>query len=470
MIRFYSRWFVGALLGWLVWSGWPSQSHAGSPLKLSWTVGPKQHRTKLYLRFSGFIRPEVQTNRGDYAFKSEDSDVYVASRIRVTGGVIYRKSVGIHVTLQDARFWGNALPSGGKIRFNTNTSEYFTRDMYYGLQLFESYLYLRWDEAQVDLKAGRIKVTYGDSFFIGDPGFIPTGQSFDGMLLSWKRNGFKLDLMWLMVRESVATDQIEGCEGKCFWEGDTLAGAYATKQFGKSNSVDLYGYYYQRAPRNASLKEQTQIAYLGVRYVLNHRIVHLSLEGNLQVGRHLDRNLLAGAGIVAAKIKIPVKTKPYFKVQGLFATGDGDPTDEAENNFLALFNKRRRFYGLINLYGLSNIIQPMVEFGLQPHKQLKLAVNFRYNLKMNAKGTMVAAGSHNPSLADLTGEDGLELGSEIDLSIKYAPFPGVQFHLGGGIFLPAKELHQRGVDGTITKTFGLDPAFMLFLNFKISLG
>ncbi len=462
------RWSTGlALLLWLMLS---STGFAQKLPRLSWDVGPQAHRTRISLKFEGFVRPEWMTNRSDYSFGSEDSDAYVASRIRLTGDVLYRNSVGLHVTLQDSRYWGNGLPQGGAVRFSTEASESFTRNVFFGVQLYEAYMYLRWMQGEVEFKAGRMKVVYGDSFFIGDPGFLPPGQSFDGMRLRVQRGTLKVDLLWLMVRESVATTQRADCEGRCYWEGDHLAGMYATKRWTRRHTTDVYGFYYQRAPRSDTLTEPSRLAFLGVRYLLQHSILRFSMEGQLQVGRHLSRDLLAGAGLVKLRATFPVPTRPFIGVQGMFATGDGDPTDTAENNFLALFQNRRRFYGLVNLYGLSNIIQPMVEVGLRPHKQVSLTVDFRYTWKMNAKGTMVAGGSHNRSLADLTGEDGQDVGSELNLRLKYSPFPGITFDLGGGVFLPSRELHQRGVDGTITKTFGQDPAFMVFLNIWLKWG
>lgn len=436
-------------------------SHVQAKPKLEWWLGKTKH-TRLALKLHGFVRPEWMTNRGDYRFSTEDSDFYVATRVRIGGEIEYKRSVGLRVTLQDSRFWGNGLSQGGKIRFTTASSERFSREVFLGVQLFETIFYLRWAKANVRFEAGRMRLKYGNYFLLGDPGFFPPGQSFDGMRLRWSPGTFRIDFKWILIRESLATTQRPDCQGSCFFEGDHMAGIYASKKWGK-HETDLYGYYYQRAPRAATLKEPSRFAFLGLRYFFQNKTIRALLEGQLQVGRHQDKQLLASAGIFQFRYTIPVRVKPFLEVQFLYATGDPDPADEADNNFVALFLNRRAFYGLTNQYGLSNIIQPMLRLGIKPHKQVSLSVDARYNWKFSAKGTLVGGGSHNPTLADLTGQDGVDIGAEVNLRVKYKPFSGVTFDLGAGMFLPTQELNKRSASGDTLATLGTDPAFMTFL-------
>jgi hypothetical protein len=457
-------WLGLALVG--LWWGGGTNAQAGLP-KLQWHLDkPKDVLFKAAIQI--FARPEWMTNRSESNSSTEDSDFYVAYRIRLTGDLSYKRMVGFRATLMESGYWGNGLPGAGGVRHTTNSSIQYSRETFFGLQMYEAFLYMSFAEANIRLDVGRMRLVYGDVFLFGDPGFVPPGQSFDGMRMRWKpASTFQLDALWLLVRESVATNQIDDCQGRCYWEGDHMAGLYATFKIAPAHQTDLYGFYYQRAPRSNALGEQTQMVLGGVRYKLTMPRLWLHAEWQIQVGRHQEKALLATAGVLRGRYTFATPLGFFVGGQFLFASGDGDPNDENDNNFLPFFNNRRLYYGYVNLFGLSNILSPMVRVGLKPHKTLTLSLDGRFIMKMNPKGTMVAGGSHNPGLADLTGDDGMEVGTEIDFRAAYRPLPGMLFDLGAGIFLPAKELHQRTAAGITTKTWGTDPSFMVFLNIKL---
>ena len=441
------------------------EAQAEKPPKLSFHLD-KDKRFHLKLGVEAFARPEWMSNRGDFDSASDDTEFYIVTRLRLKADLSYRKRVGIKFSLQDSRFLGNGLVNGGKVRFYPDSPHLFTREVQYGVTFNESLLYFQWMDGDLRLELGRLRLVYGDSFFVGDPGFLGPGQSFDGTRLILKAGSLQVDALWLLVRESVATTKIDGCKGSCYWAGDDLAGLYIQKKWGRSQT-DLYGFFYQRAPRKTDLTAPSRIGFMGARWILKTKALQASLEGQFQIGQHEGKSLLAGSGRLYVKYTLPVALKPFIVVQGLLATGDSNPDDDNDNNFLALFCNRRKFYGLVNLFAISNIMQPTLGIGFKPAKTLTALLDARYTWKFTAKGTLFGGGSHRAFVYDLSGGDETSVGTEINLRIKYNFLPGATLDFGAGAFLPSKALHRRDSTGKILKSFGTDIAYMIFSAFKL---
>jgi len=422
-----------------------------------------------WLRGDVFARPEFQTNRGDYDSARDDSDLYVVARVRMTLRARLYRHVGFQLALQEASYWGNGLRDGGKIRFNRETNSQFHRELFLGTTLFEGYLFIEqpwlWP---MRLELGRLKLVYGDSFFIGDPAFIPQGQSFDAIRLRLSPGDFQIDLMWLKVRESVVLTNASNCATGCLFEGDDLGGVYATYKGFRHQEIDLYGYFWQLAPRDTDdLLEASQIAIIGARYQFKNRLIFATAEVIVQVGRHRRKTLQAFANRLYFKFNFGGRFRPYLGFQYMMASGDGDPSDQVDTAFLPVYSNRRKFYGLVNLFGPSNILQPTLLMGISPHPTLLLHFDFRHTWMWDPRGALVNGGSHSPTVQDPSGNAGNIIGMEADLLIRWKPFPFITLDASGGLFFPTPGGFFPGLRANGGTEYGVDFALMVFFNARL---
>lgn len=444
----------------IVWLGSFSPAFAGKT-PYQWDLN-KDGQWLLKLGAQFFVRPEAQGNRSDLKEDREDRDFYIATRLRLTLDFQMMKSFGLHVTLQDARYWGNGIPTGGKVRFSTQRNSLFQREIYLGMSFHESYLYLEFLQKRLRLEVGRIRLFYGDAFVLGDPGYFPQGQSFDTLRLRWKMtSAWHMDVMWFRVRESVAVAQPE-CTGSCFFEGDDVLSVYVQSRGSRVLQLDFYAFYVKRAPRNTKVLEETNLGYLGMRLKVKRSWFLFSLEPILQVGRDQEKDATAFALRMFGRLKWAAPLRPFVQLQLLLASGDSDPSDESNNQFQPLFNNRRRFYGMVNLLGLSNLIQPTLAVGFWPHRKIKVMLDGRYSLRFVPKGANITGGSHGVFVQDLTGQSGLGLGWEVDARVVWKLSKLLTADAAGGVFVPVNELGGP-------RLLGNSPAWMMYVRLFLKL-
>ncbi|MCB9642621.1 MAG: alginate export family protein [Myxococcales bacterium] len=412
-----------------------------------------------------YARPEIHVNRGDFSWAKNDKDEYVASRMRLNVEFLAMKHFGFRLGAQDARYWGNSLGSeGGFIRFSPDYDVQLHREVFLGPSFFEGYLFIdRPYGLPFRLEAGRKELNYGEGFVLGAPQYIPQGQSFDQLMLRWFLGPVEVDMMWLKIRESLIISDTSTCTDGCFFDGDDLYGIYATYHPRRDMKVELYGMFFLRSPRTGEPLEMQQIGYVGARYgVINPRW-HISLEFVGQFGRYRQKTLLAFSGWQKLAYTFQNPLRPFVGFQLMFASGDGNPNDDTDNNFVPLFPKRRYFYGFINLLGASNIVQPMVDVGFHPHKDVRLSLEARFSMKWSAKSPFINGGGHAPILADSTGASGQALGWEMGMRVTWQPVPFFHIDLTGAVFVPQAGGILSKLSQEANSVLGQDPALLGFV-------
>lgn len=274
----------------------------------------------------------------------------------------------------------------------------------------------------------------------------------------------KVDLMWLKIRESVVVEDTTTCTDGCVFEGDDLGGIYATIPFSNAVQLDLYGFLFLRAPRSGEPPEASVVGIFGSRFLLKLPQARVSAEGIFQTGRLRQQTLLAFSSLLKARFFLPLPLRPFLGVQLMLGSGDADSSDNIQHAYLSLFSNRRKFYGWLNLFASSNIIQPVVEAGLQPSKEWSFSISARHSWKWTPQGTFLGGGNHAP-VYTAARRDVSSAGWEIDSHIVWKPLPHFSTDLGGGVFLPTPD----GALSDATNPKPLDPAFLLFLRLVVTL-
>lgn len=416
---------------------------------------------ELSLKGMAFARFEGQTNRSDMSFDRDDSDGYIASRIRLGVGVRLLRHIFFKVTLQDARFWGSGLPSSGRVRFNSQSDSQFGREVFLGFSMFEGYVALErpWD-LPFKLEVGRMVLEYGRGFVLGDPAYAVQGQSFDTVRLRWLHQAWKVDLFWAKIRALVEVSDGQTCAEGCVFEGDDLVSLYGVGQFGKSLSVDLYAMFYHRAPHNNEAVVDSNIAIVGGRLDWRSSQHKVGLEVIGETGSWQGELLLAFVMLLEASYTFPGTLQPTIGFQGLVGSGDRLAGDGVRTSFQPLLSRRRRFYGMLGLFAPSNLIQPTLILSIAPHKTLKTSVNVRQSFLWSPQDALLSGG-HTLYAQNPNGKAQV-VGMEVNLSVEWKPFPFLLFDLVGGVFLPqvGDYFSELSTTGTATSVFGNQPALL----------
>ncbi len=410
------------------------------------------------LRGQFFIRPEYQSNRGDFKQSLEDSDFYIPTRLRLSVELRMYRSLGFKMTIQDARYWGNGLRQGGKIRFTPANQHQLHREVFLGTTLFEGYAFIdRPSGWPIRLEVGRIKLNYGYSFFLGDPGYIPQGQSFDGIRASYLSKHIRLDAMWFKIRESIVRKDTQTCTEGCFFEGDDLAGLYGSFHLTKTMNIDAYAYFLQKAPVNAEPAKPHRLGIVGFRYQVKNRNLFLGVDVLGQLGEYRSKLTYGFASLTVLRYTFSSSLKPFLGVQFMVASGDDDPSDSKHTGFIPLYSSRRKFYGLLNLFAASNIIQPVLVGGFFPHPLLRVELDFRHSWLWAKKGALLGGGNHAKFLQDTSGKGERAVGFEWDVKIIWKPYPILKVEVAAGAFLPTPGGYLYT---TQSSTQGTEPAFL----------
>ena len=425
----------------------------------------------LSLNGISFVRFEAQDNRSDMSFSRDDRDGYIATRMRLGFGLEMLRVIGLHMAVQDARFWGSGLPSNGHVRFHDDTNATFGREVFLGLSLFEGYISFDqpWN-LPFRLEIGRMALEYGRGYILGDPAYAVQGQSFDTIRLRWFLHNWNVDLFWSKIRATVDTTQSTSCTQDCTFEGDELAAIYAMGKLAPGVKLDLYGMYYHRAPHKGEAPSNSDLGILGARLDWHSAIHKLGLELVGEAGRWMNQTAVGFSMLMNLAFTLPGRFKPTLGMQMLLGSGDTDTTDDVSTSYKPLFSRRRRFYGALGLFAATNLIQPMLFFALHPVSSVQLALSARYNLLWSPTDAILSGG-HTFYARNPNGTSNA-LGAECSFSVMWKPFPYISFDAVGGVFLPQSGSFFAQIstskDVTVRGVFGNEPAFLGYLRAWLS--
>jgi hypothetical protein len=117
------------------------------------------------------------------------------------------------------------------------------------------------------------------------------------------------------------------------------------------------------------------------------------------------------------------------------SSGDGDATDDVDNNFEAFLGARHKFRGWADRIGGTNSQVTTIGANVRPMDRLNLMLHY-HNLRLsNASGLWY---NHRMDVVGLPGANNSDtnLGNEIDALVNYKPAKGVSFKLGHSVFIP----------------------------------
>ena len=127
-------------------------------------------------------------------------------------------------------------------------------------------------------------------------------------------------------------------------------------------------------------------------------------------------------------------------------SGDGDASDDQDNNFEGFFPASHKERGIGDFIGNTNVRDMAASIRIKPHKKYQAHVDYHFFQLSNPQGSWFAFPGGAPAAAPEGNEDAT-LGSEIDVGLRWVPQKGVSLRFTESIFIPmgaGKEI--RGPD------------------------
>lgn len=378
------------------------------------------------------LRPELYANPDHNPATENDSLFQTYQSVRLIVDSTWT-NVKMRAAFQDVRLWG------------TEQTQAVSRDALAGL--FEGYFELGNDE--LFLRAGRQMVSMHSEFLFAKANWNPYGRAFDGVTLHAQK-GKKLSanarlLVWntgstfqSSCEDDPETIDLDECEG---FEPESLNsyGDFVTIIDGEVKVNDAF----VAQPfiiildqnRTASEIERDRMVYSpGLRLIGSPtKEFSYELQGIFQTGR-------ASTDVTHEAWSVAAQTDYKTEKWGTFAryennSGDGDATDDVDNNFEAFLGARHKFRGWADRIGGVNSQIITLGTNYRPIDLVNVILNY-HNLRLsNPNGLwydfrLDVIGVPNTNNTDTN------LGNEIDALINLKAAKGVSFKFGHSVFIP----------------------------------
>ncbi len=380
-------------------------------------------------KFSAELRPRYNFDNRDFN-GSTKANSFTEMRTRLGAEFSAIENLNMFVQIQDSRIWGtepNTLSNTANVDLH---QAYFQLNNFFKLPL--------------DLKVGRMEVSYGPQRLIGAVGWSNIGRSFDGAILKYKRNNFTLDFFALKESESsLPADTLDA----------SVYGAYSNIIFDENYSIQPFVIYYNSEKAAYPFGNITAGLYVtGKSGGFFHETEFAFQSGSRK--DNVDQYLSAFMAALNLGYNFDVSAKPVIKAGVDYLSGDNDPTDNKVKVFNTLFATNHKYYGFMDYF--INIPADTYGLGLMDI-HASVGITPIENFMIDFKGHLFNS-AEDYTLAN--NEKSKAFGTEFDITLKYKYNQAVTLQGGVSFFSP----------GDIFKeTRGADSATWVYLMSVISL-
>ncbi|OGS40349.1 MAG: hypothetical protein A2506_11695 [Elusimicrobia bacterium RIFOXYD12_FULL_66_9] len=350
------------------------------------------------LSFSGQIRARGEaTNVESFTSPARKHGVDQALlRVRLAADADAGHDIKAYLQIQDSRVFG----SEASVAANTAN-----------LDLHQGYLdVLKLGGLPLDLRAGRMELSYGDQRLVSPLDWSNVGRAWDGVRLRYTQENATLDAFLTNVKQTANTRR-----NQHFW------GLYAASKPFPRHEADLY-------LMGRDFGDGTQTSELGTTGNLSDRTLGARFKGTpgawdytgeaaWQFGRKAGQSVRAWAMAATGGYTFEGSLKPHAGVEYDYASGDADPRDKKVRTFDPLFPFGHALQGFQDVFSWKNghafkcsaSIDPVPDWKLQGdyhHFMLEHSFDAWYD----ATGAVIAR--------DATGASGRNIGDEIDIHVR----------------------------------------------------
>ena len=377
-------------------------------LVLVFSIAQAQERVK----FNGQIRPRFEVDNKDFKSTTE-ANTFTAFRTRFGVSLLPTANTSGYIQIQDSRIFGEETSTTSNMK---------------NLDLHQAYIKIdNLFDLPVDLKAGRFEMAYGSERFISVTNWNNVGRSFDGAILSFKGEKFKIDFI-----------------GSKEFERSTLGDTLDQNKYGAVVDLTIIKNYkiqpfviMQNSVKSDALKRTT----LGF-YIMGDlgQFVH-EIDFGYQTGSLISSNRKQDIGAYTFSFNggytFDTPIKPYFGAQLDIASGDDNLADNEYKGYASLYTSGHKFFGYMDYF--TNFPNDTYGVGLSD-LVIKGALSLIAKLKLNLHFHLFN------SMQDYTLINGAKtkgFGSEIDFVASYKYNEAVTFEGGFSFFSPGEIFKER---------------------------
>ena len=359
---------------------------------------PRPTPLPAWLRFDGELRIRPETYDGG-GFDATKRDQYALTRVLLGARVRPGRLASLYVQGMDARApYKLPNPAGAPFRDD--------------IDLRQAYLQLGANDSAW-VRAGRLELAFGDGRLVGALPWANTARTFDGILSSVVRPGYRVDLFAASVVK-VVQDRFDRST-----PGNNFYGAYGVlPTLVPNGTVEPFAFW----RRQSGLRTE-----LGAPGVMNFGTLGLHAFGKLpshfdydlqmagQRGGLADESISAWAGHWLLGYTLAgVTLTPRISGEYNAASGDANPTDNRKGTFDQLYPTGHDKYGLTDLVGWQNMKHVRTALDLALPRKWTASARFSRYWLADARDALYNGGG--AALArDPTGAAGTDVGREVDV-------------------------------------------------------
>jgi hypothetical protein len=329
-------------------------------------------------------------------------------RTRFGGGLKLAPGVKGYFSIQDARIMGaEGSPSGTLAN----------------VDLFLAY-------ADIDsigrrpfaLRVGRQVFQYGDGRVVSGSDWGNAGRAWDGARVRFTPKQWQVDglVSWISEGRLTGGDRLF-MGGDALWKPSKFAEAELytfMRSFGDSGFTSETG-------SRGRLYDATS----GLRLRLMRGRYDVKGEGAVQRGHRAGDGVNAWFGAVRAAMDLPGRWKPRVQAEWIAASGDKNPTDGSSQRYDPVYWSGHGYLGTLDVVGCSNVVDWNGVIFVQPGKTWGANAEVHRFRLMQARDAW-ADDAGTTLRRSTAGTAGLDIGTELDLGLKWDPRPRVG--LSGG--------------------------------------
>lgn len=360
-------------------------------------------------------------------------DNFLLQRTRVYGDLHIQDGFRFYAEAHDAvSYWGDLPPRA------------IEENRFDALNLFADWRV--WDGAQGDLwlRGGRQELLYGSQRLISPLDWANTRRTFDGVKTFWQGESWNADMFW--TRPVPFAQHLGG--DTTFDAPDPLQefyGLWLTHKGLENHKFDLYylryGNYNPASPGGPILFENHTF---GGRWEGKHEAWLWELEGGYQFGADRGLDHTAGFYTIGAGRKLTrLDWNPVVWLYYDWASGDRDPTDDVHTTFNQLFAFSHKYLAWMDLVARQNIEDWNCLVTLTPRSDLEFLFWYHVFHLQQARDALYDA-SGAVRRVDPTGASGRDVGSELDMTLRWTFRPRADVLFGYSHLFPGRFLLDTG--------------------------
>ena len=287
--------------------------------------------------WSGELRLRSEIDGRDFDLDTR-ANSYTLSRARLGALIRPAGNISVFLQVQDSRVFGS---EPGTLANTANL------DLHQGYFMVNGFL-----ADEIDLKAGRMELNYGNQRLIGSVGWNNVGRSFDGGVLGLKFDRISIDILALNIREvhNYAPVATPGAVQAVRDTGHNLFGIYSMTKPVDTFNGDFYLLYEQDRARVGEGNDRRLS-----RFTLGTWLRGTADSFSWQTESALQFGKTAGTDILAVMVTGELAFRPDNETISQLALGldylsGTDPDETDYKTFDPVYHTGHKFYGFMDYF------------------------------------------------------------------------------------------------------------------------